>query len=506
MEVPSISCDIRKMNHTQLLGLIDKMNLYWRVNSMIWKKLEELREAGRSDIPEYTEEKIMSMRRDIPLLLDFLGLWEWVRELLTFTTGTRSWVDYIEPREYRGELVGLIGLLDSGLPVLETIVSNYDYERIQTICNIITTVTSDSKYKMPSPTRAKLVHLNRILCNSEHFWRLKTEHDFGTPTSPPASYKKLYGEMKFYTDLVRDMKSGVRINWTEVSKSPNVSTRLILMTDKHWRAWRWDFGALSANLAIPLEFIVDHPELGYQDKPPEERKNYPRLSWQWSEVSRRPDVTMEFVMKHPDKPWSWYGLSLKQPLELISETANDPRYTWDWNIIYEQRLGVQDSEQLINKYGDDPGLLSHMLFKYVRISHSRSYDLSERKAKHVRELLIRGANPNIFNSPEYGIYKTPLISAVYGDTINYAAVRELLAFGADPNIQNSSGNTALFVAVRNYSRHGADYDAYTIKMLLKHGADPTIRNNDGRNALDYYRENRRKFSEEVHFLLEPYIS
>jgi len=470
---------------------------------MIWKKLEELREAGRSDIPKYTEEKIMSMRREIPLLLDFLGLWEWVRELLTFTTGTRSWVDYIEPREYRGELVGLIGLLDSGLPVLETIVSNYDYERIQTICNIITTVTSDSRIWIPDPTRAKLVHLNQILCNSEHFWRLKTEHDFGTPTSTPASYKKLYGEMKFYADLVRDMKSGVRINWTEVSKSPNVSTRLILMTDKYWRAWRWDFVALSANLAIPLEFIVDHPELGHHDTPPEEREFYPRLSWRWWEVSGRPDVTMEFVMEHPDKPWSWQVLSRKQPLELISETANDPRYTWDWELIYKQRLGVDDSEQLINKYGDDPNLLSHMLFKYMRIAHSNSYDISEREVKHVRKLLEHGANPNIFKSSDY---KTPLIDAVSGNTINYAAVRELLAFGADPNIQDSSKDTALMTAIINYRYHTPDYYADVIRMLLKHGADPTIRNNDGKNALDYYREKRRKFSEEVHFLLEPYIS
>jgi len=302
------------------------------------------------------------------------------------------------------------------------------------------------------------------------------------------------------------MKSGVSIDWTEASKSPNVSTNLIELTDKYWDSWRWDFKALSANLAIPLEFIVDHPELGYRDTPPEERKYYYELGWQWPEVSERPDVTMEFVMEHPDKPWSWQVLSLKQPLELISKTANDPRYTWNWYIIYKQRLGVHDSDNLIKKYGDDPNLLSHMLFEHARIRHSNSYGISEREAEHVRKLLKHGANPNVIDNSKITPIDIPLIAAVSGGTINYAAVRELLAFGANPNIQDSLGDTVITVAVRNYRYHRPDYCAYTIKMLLEHGADPTIRNNDGRNALDYYRENRRKFSEEVDSLLEPYIS
>lgn len=507
MEVSRVSDEILEMNQTQLLKLVDKMNLYWRVNNMIWKKLEELRRYEGSNISKYTKEQIMNMRRkDIPVLLNKLGLWDWVRELLTFTTGTRSWEDYIEPREYRGELVGLIGLLDLGLPVIDTIVSTYDYERIQTICNIISTVTSDSRIWIPSPTRAKLLHLNQILCDSEDFWRLKTEYDFGRPTPTPASYKKFYEEYRFSTDLRRDIISGVPIDWTKASKSPNVTTGLIEFTDKNWRAWRWDFEALSANLAIPLQFIVDHPELGYHGKPPEEREYYPKLSWRWWRVSGRPDVTMEFVMKHPNKPWRWGTLSSKQPLEIISETANDPRYRWNWYIIYNQRLGVQDSEQLIEEYGDDPNLLSHMLFKYARIPNSNSYNIAERQAKHVKELLRHGANPNVIDSSEITSIDTPLIAAVSGGTMNYAAVRELLASGANPNIPDSRRNTALPVAVRNYLYHRPDYDAYAIRMLLEHGANPTIPDDTGRSALDYFRENPGKFSEEVHSLLEPYIS
>lgn len=507
MEVSRASDEIHEMNQTQLLRLIDKMNLYWRVNSMIWEKLEALRMYEGSNIPKYTREKIMNMRRDIPVFLNFLGLWDWVRELLIFTTNTRSWVDYIEPREYRGELVGLINLLDSGLPVIQTIVSTYDYERVQTICNIISEVTSDSRILIPDPTRAKLVHLNQILCDNEHFWRLKIEHDFGHPKIKDKPYKKLYEEFKFFADLNRDIKSGVPIDWTKASESPNVTTKLIEFTDNPdlRGIWRWDFVALSTNLAIPLQFIVDHPELGYHGKPPEEWEYYPRLSWRWSEVSGRPDVTMEFVMEHLDKPWSWNELSFKQPLHIISETANDPRYRWDWYNIYRNRLGVWSSDKLIEKYGSDPNLLSHMLFKYVRISHNNSYGISERETEHVTKLLKHGANPNVFSSPEYGIFNTPLIDAVSGGTMNYAAVRELLAFGADPNIQNSSGDTALIVAVREYSYHRPDYDADVIKMLLEAGANPNLPDNTGRSALDYFQENPRRFSKTVESLLKPYI-
>jgi hypothetical protein len=42
-----------------------------------------------------------------------------------------------------------------------------------------------------------------------------------------------------------------------------------------------------------MEYIEKHPE-----KP-----------WDWCELSRKPNLTMEYVDKHPEKPWDWCRLA-----------------------------------------------------------------------------------------------------------------------------------------------------------------------------------------------------
>ena len=38
-------------------------------------------------------------------------------------------------------------------------------------------------------------------------------------------------------------------------------------------------------------------------------EKYPYKPWDWSGLSRNPNVTLEIIEKYPDKPWSWKGLS-----------------------------------------------------------------------------------------------------------------------------------------------------------------------------------------------------
>ena len=38
-------------------------------------------------------------------------------------------------------------------------------------------------------------------------------------------------------------------------------------------------------------------------------KNENNVNWNWSVLSYNPTVTMKIVEAHPDKPWSWVGLS-----------------------------------------------------------------------------------------------------------------------------------------------------------------------------------------------------
>jgi len=59
-------------------------------------------------------------------------------------------------------------------------------------------------------------------------------------------------------------------------------------------------------------------------------------------------------------------------------------------------------------------------------------------------------------------------------------VRELLKKGADPNVRDEYGNTPLHVAA--YEGH-----VDVVRLLLEHGADPTVKNKDGDTPLDLAR-------------------
>jgi ankyrin repeat protein len=86
----------------------------------------------------------------------------------------------------------------------------------------------------------------------------------------------------------------------------------------------------------------------------------------------------------------------------------------------------------------------------------------------VRELLDRGADPNLQN--EHG--QTALWWASYWGNID--VVRLLLDYGTDPNLQASGGWTALmygWTALMYASRLG---HTGIVRLLLDHGADPNL--------------------------------
>nr|QBK90462.1 MAG: hypothetical protein LCPAC103_01430 [Pithovirus LCPAC103] len=167
-------------------------------------------------VPEtYTKEDIMSMDLGwIPAFLTKLGMSPGgdersrilaeldrrglIRSSLPSVSG---WLDQV-PEEWRGEIVALVNLFNN-FPgdLIQPIVVNYDYPRIQELCKIIDQITSDSSILIPVITRNKLVSLNDILCNSESFWHAKTELDFGiTEKAAGKTWKEQY---KFLSSAVK---------------------------------------------------------------------------------------------------------------------------------------------------------------------------------------------------------------------------------------------------------------------------------------------------------------
>lgn len=65
---------------------------------------------------------------------------------------------------------------------------------------------------------------------------------------------------------------------------------------------QWDWMTLSYNKPISLQYIIDH-----QDK-----------DWSWSEISLSSNLfTMQDVLDNPELPWAWQEISLKPTMKWI---------------------------------------------------------------------------------------------------------------------------------------------------------------------------------------------
>lgn len=54
----------------------------------------------------------------------------------------------------------------------------------------------------------------------------------------------------------------------------------------------------------------------YHDKP-----------WRWSELSKNPNITIDFVLAYLNKPWDWFELSKNIRIDVVAKNPNLP---WSW--------------------------------------------------------------------------------------------------------------------------------------------------------------------------------
>jgi ankyrin repeat protein len=134
-----------------------------------------------------------------------------------------------------------------------------------------------------------------------------------------------------------------------------------------------------------------------------------------------------------------------------------------------------------NREGIDGKALEASLYEIVDVSltdasgRTALMDALHKRAsiQVVRQLLNRGANPNIQDNEG----RTALMEAA---RFSVEAVRELLNKDADPNIESKDGFTALMWAVLYAKMHG---ERDIVKELLARGANPNTRAQDGFNIL-----------------------
>lgn len=107
----------------------------------------------------------------------------------------------------------------------------------------------------------------------------------------------------------------------------------------------------------------------------------------------------------------------------------------------------------------------------------------------VRELLARGANPNVRDED----LRTPLHQAVLGNSVGLVGM--LIEYGADLDAKDSQGFTALHFAAQELLPEIA-------QILVASGADPNAVDEDGNSALHRAILSARGREDIARFLLE----
>ena len=96
----------------------------------------------------------------------------------------------------------------------------------------------------------------------------------------------------------------------------------------------WDWESISCNKNITWEFIEAYP-----DKP-----------WDWDYLSKNINITWDIVSSNPNKPWKWEYLSKNKNItcDIIQTNPNKPWY-WEWlsnNLFTKEKERFMESKHL----------------------------------------------------------------------------------------------------------------------------------------------------------------
>jgi len=108
---------------------------------------------------------------------------------------------------------------------------------------------------------------------------------------------------------IQECKNGFEREWSHYFWNE------IILKNENKVNWYWD--ELSINPNITMEIVEAHPDKPWKwyglSKHPnitwEIIETHPDKPWNWSDLSSNPNITMEIIETHPDKPWNWIGLS-----------------------------------------------------------------------------------------------------------------------------------------------------------------------------------------------------
>jgi len=64
----------------------------------------------------------------------------------------------------------------------------------------------------------------------------------------------------------------------------------------------------------------------------------------WDEISVHPNITMQDILNHPDKPWNWHRISV-HPNITMQDILNHPDKPWKWEIISYNKFRLDKTRE-----------------------------------------------------------------------------------------------------------------------------------------------------------------
>jgi len=207
-------------------------------------------------------------------------------------------------------------------------------------------------------------------------WLMKYEHIF---TDDIDTWQRISRHP--YTTLeIIDSNPEKPWQWDEISENPNLTLSYILAN----MARPWDWINISRNPAITSDDVIAHPELPWNWRAISNNTN-PSFTMAfyeanldkdkqlcWVGLSYHPQLTLDFVKAHIDKPWHWPDIS-QNPAISLSDITENPELPWDWGQIAYNPNVTEEFIPVIEKHFNNPEILWHRLSHNDNISSDFIY-------------------------------------------------------------------------------------------------------------------------------------
>ena len=115
----------------------------------------------------------------------------------------------------------------------------------------------------------------------------------------------------------------------------------------------------------------------------------------WYLFSKNPNITMEMIERHPDKPWDWFGIS-QNPNLTIEMITTYPKKSWDWGwISYNPNITMEMIEKYPNKIWNWNWISRNVFKKEKELFYEKWY------RKYMAVFRIQQYYNRAIDNPEY---------------------------------------------------------------------------------------------------------